>query len=71
MAKLKPHIESDLIVGRYTGKDAAAVSRAIARHRKSPEYKKALPKIRRMEAKLRKRREEAVTATASRCDTDD
>jgi len=67
MAKLILDYDFDIIVPPSTpnAADDKAVSRALAAHRKTAEYKKALPKIRRMEAELRKRREEAITAGAA------
>lgn len=64
MAKLKLDYDFDLYVPPSTPNvaDDAAVSRALAAHRKSTEYKKALPKIRRMEAKLRKQRADALAS---------
>ncbi len=64
MAKLKLDYDFDLVVppSKLTAADRAAVSRALAAHRKTPEYKKARPRIRRMEAKLQERRQDAVAA---------
>lgn len=64
MAKLKLDYDFDLVVppSKSTAADRAAVSRALAAHRKTPEYKKALPRIRRMEANLRKRHQDAVAS---------
>ncbi len=64
MAKLKLDYDFDLYVppGTPNAADHAAVSRALAAHRKTAAYKKAIPKIRRMEAKLRKQRVDAVGA---------
>ncbi len=68
MAKLKLDYDFDLCVPPSvpTEADHAAVSRALAAHRKTAQYKKALPKIRRMEAKLRERQREATTSKAPR-----
>jgi|GEM_PF-2064655 len=73
MAKLKLDYDFDLCVPPSvpTEADHAAVSRALAAHRKTAQYKKALPKIRRMEAKLRKRREESMAAESSFNGTDE